>query len=76
MIHDAIDQYFQTVTITIFEGTLQSLAQNISRHSGITISCYNILEYFYSNNQLYNYSVNVNFTRGKVFISICEDLIP
>lgn len=75
MIYHAIDQYFKTVAINSFEGTLQSLAQNISRHSGTIITSYNLLEYFSSNNQLYNHSVNISFIHGEAFISICENTL-
>lgn len=66
----AIDQYFRTVAFTSFEGSLQSLAQIISRHTGGLVTSHDLMEYFLLKKDSYNCSINICFSNGKTTVSI------
>lgn len=68
----AIEEYFKAVSFSSFCGTLQSLAQVISRESGVLINGYDVLEYFCKNSGLKNFRILICFSNGKTEIYIHE----
>lgn len=69
----AIDQFFNSVTFTSFEGSLQSLAQIISRSTGSYVKSHDILEYFLLKNYPHNYCIKVYFANGEASVFIQEN---
>lgn len=70
MSQHAVEQYFKTVSFSSFDGSLQSLAQIISRCIGGYVTSRDIVEYLLNHNGLYNHDVKLCFTNGEVNITI------
>lgn len=68
----AIEQYFRTVAISSFSGSLQSLAQIISRATGVCVHGDDVLEYLYTNNGIQHYFINICFANGEVHVLFFE----
>lgn len=73
MRHNAINQFFQTAVISSYQGSLQSLAQAISRGTGVCVKSNDVLEYFIHNNGLADYCINVCFANGNIRVLIEEN---
>lgn len=65
-----IEQYFKTSSLSSFNGSLQSLAQIISRGTGVYVHGDDVLKYLYTNNRLQNYCINICFRNGEIHINI------
>ena len=72
MQQQAIEQYFRTAAISSFSGSLQSLAQIISRATGVCVQGDDILEYLYTNNVIQNHLINICFANGAVDVLLFE----
>lgn len=72
---NAINQFFQVATISSYQGSLSSLAQAISRNTGVGVQGYDILDYFIHNNGLPDYCINVCFAKGNIRVLIEENTI-
>ena len=68
----AIEQYFRAAAISSFSGSLQSLAQIISRATGVCVQGDDVLEYLYTNNGIQNYYINICFAKGEVHVIFFE----
>ena len=68
----AIEQYFRAAAISSFSGSVQSLAQIISRATGVCVHGDDVLEYLYTNNGIQNYLINICFANGAVNVSFFE----
>lgn len=68
----AIEEYFHTTALTSFEGSLNSLALLIAKQTETNVTTHDLIEFFWHNNGLSNYEVNLFFTNGKTNISILE----
>lgn len=66
----AIHLFFQSVRINSFQGSLHSLAEVISRSTGISVYGSDLLRYLYRSNGLSNYCVKVCFANEKISVSI------
>ena len=72
MSQHSIEQYFNTVAFSSFEGSLQSLEQTISRSTGTYVTSRDIIEYFLNHNGLCDYNINLRFANGETSITILE----
>ena len=72
MKQQAIERYFKSTVVSSFSGALQSLAQIISRATGICVEGDDVLEYLYTNNGIQNYLINICFANGAVNVLLFE----
>ena len=67
-----IEQYFNTAPFSFFDGSLQTLAQMISRCTGERITETNLWNFFLNSSGCCEYCVKISICNRKVMLSICE----
>ena len=68
----AIACYFHSTAFNSYEGTLQSLAQMITQNMSVYINSIDLLEYFYSCDDLDRFIINICFFNGEIKVSMWE----
>ena len=74
MQQQTIEQYFRTAAISSFSGSLQSLAQMISRATDVCVQGDDILDYLYANNGIQNYCINICFNNCSIYVFLKKNI--